>query len=663
MTTVRAIALLLVLTPAFTLAVMSGQLLFPILVSFAAIVGALGKVHVPLRAQGEFRLGLGITLLFLLRWLLLPSPRLESVIGFAGIGILDYARAYPIAQALITWQVAVLFVRSGNHLPKSFPVYAALAMIMAGTFPSLGTNAWHGQAYQIASLATAGLTGAFLAMTTPRIRSLGLPPRRFRRSTAAILVVVLAMGWWSGYELYRSGEKLEQKLAEWMLEREPPSAIGFPDDGRIGRISRRQSVDSDGVAMRIISARTPGYLRGKVYDTYFSGNWTDSDLTRSIKPLTGAAPAGLPSQRWFAFVPNAGLPGDDSMLIDRIGELEGAVFTQLESEFVTAHSEVLSVNQHDVPSPNQIVPGVEYRVAGNTRRNATLPAAAREQFLHIPADIDPRIPALAAEITSGCTTDESRKDAIIRYVHRTCTYDLHGTAHSPRDPVATFLFESRKGHCEYFASAVTLLLRCAGVPCRFATGFLADEQNAYGDYWVARNRDAHAWVEVFLEGRGWLTVEATPPDGVPRGGASHREHLIDYVKYAPQRLLAALQSMQMEQLAAWFSTFVSVSTLAGVLLMLGGALAGFVAWRLRGSRAHAPVLQPDPAVAALQVSLAKMDRLMAARGLARGASETLNRFAERVAKSGDMDSASWYLAYAEARYSERAELASQLARA
>ena len=84
----------------------------------------------------------------------------------------------------------------------------------------------------------------------------------------------------------------------------------------------------------------------------------------------------------------------------------------------------------------------------------------------------------------------------------------------PGDPINEFLLnEGRAAHCQYFASAAVILLRCMGIPARYVSGFYAHEPT--GDGLVVRQRDAHAWAECWIDGLGWMTVEATPASGLP----------------------------------------------------------------------------------------------------------------------------------------------------
>ena len=69
-----------------------------------------------------------------------------------------------------------------------------------------------------------------------------------------------------------------------------------------------------------------------------------------------------------------------------------------------------------------------------------------------------------------------------------------------------FLFETRRGFCEHYSSAFVVLMRAAGIPARVVTGYTGGYRNPIGDYWIVRRSDAHAWAEVWLEGRGWTRV-------------------------------------------------------------------------------------------------------------------------------------------------------------
>ena len=147
------------------------------------------------------------------------------------------------------------------------------------------------------------------------------------------------------------------------------------------------------------------------------------------------------------------------------------------------------------------------------------PREIREDYLQLPSKIDPRIKKLAMDVTARQTNDYDRAAEIRRYLigHYSYTLDLTGPTGRNPDPLGYFLFSSHAGHCEYFATAMTVMLRSIDVPARYVTGFLPGEYNDVGGDYIIRGSDAHAWVEVFFNGYGWIPFDPTPPSNEPRG--------------------------------------------------------------------------------------------------------------------------------------------------
>ena len=140
-----------------------------------------------------------------------------------------------------------------------------------------------------------------------------------------------------------------------------------------------------------------------------------------------------------------------------------------------------------------------------------LPLAERERNLEHAA-FDRRIVELAHSITSGVGTDLARARTIEEYLRTHYTYALVTPSREPADPLAYFLFTSKKGYCEYFASSMAAMLRAVGIPARLATGFQAGLYNPLTELWLVRASDAHSWVEAWIPGHGWSTFDPTPPD-------------------------------------------------------------------------------------------------------------------------------------------------------
>lgn len=139
----------------------------------------------------------------------------------------------------------------------------------------------------------------------------------------------------------------------------------------------------------------------------------------------------------------------------------------------------------------------------------TLDDLEREQYLQLPP-LDPRIPELAREFAGQGPVEECVR-SVERHLRRDYSYSLQFPSVRPRDPLADFLFNRKKGHCEYFASSMAVMLRTLGIPSRVVNGFAGGAYNPVSDLYMIRASDAHSWVEAFINGKGWMTFDPTPP--------------------------------------------------------------------------------------------------------------------------------------------------------
>jgi protein-glutamine gamma-glutamyltransferase len=166
--------------------------------------------------------------------------------------------------------------------------------------------------------------------------------------------------------------------------------------------------------------------------------------------------------------------------------------------------------EYEARSVRPTPPPAAVRTAGTD-----YPDSVRETYLQLPK-LDPRIPALAKEIGARGNNPYDKARAMEGYLRSHYGYTLDLTGTPPADPLAYFLFEKRAGHCEYFAAAMTVMLRSLGIPARYVNGFLTGEYNDVGGDFVVRASDAHSWVEVYFPSYGWLTFDPTPPSGEPQ---------------------------------------------------------------------------------------------------------------------------------------------------
>ena len=153
-------------------------------------------------------------------------------------------------------------------------------------------------------------------------------------------------------------------------------------------------------------------------------------------------------------------------------------------------------------------------------------------YLQLPEEITPETIALAHRLTDGLPNNYDKAVAIERWLETNLTYTLELREPGKIEPVHFFLFDRKKGHCEYFSSAFVVLARAAGIPARQVNGFLGGEWNEYQGYVAVRAGDAHSWAEVFFPGKGWVTFDATPsaPGGeLGRGGSGWRAKLARFI--------------------------------------------------------------------------------------------------------------------------------------
>jgi transglutaminase-like putative cysteine protease len=152
----------------------------------------------------------------------------------------------------------------------------------------------------------------------------------------------------------------------------------------------------------------------------------------------------------------------------------------------------------------------EYRVRSASRYTLapTLGASERARALMLPDGFDARTRALAEGWRADGADDRKIIDDALALFHAQFTYTLNPPLLG-RNSVDDFLFATKKGFCEHYASAFVVLMRAAGIPARVVTGFQGGWWNADGGYLLVRNSDAHAWAEAWLDGRGWVRVDPT----------------------------------------------------------------------------------------------------------------------------------------------------------
>lgn len=263
----------------------------------------------------------------------------------------------------------------------------------------------------------------------------------------------------------------------------------------------------------------------------------------------------------------------------------------------------------------------------------------RELALRLPPGYDPRTRTLANQWRAQGDDDVQIVQRALAMYHDSFSYSLAAPPLG-RDSVDEFLFDTKIGFCEHFSSSFTFLMRAAGIPARVVTGYVGGYYNRLGGFLLVRQSDAHAWSEVWLQGRGWVRVDPTAAvapervfrhggqyDAGPGGGQSTVGRLFDvgdWLRYGWNRFVLGFDSTrQMSMLRALGVSDPDTRTLAIVFAVVAGALLAIIAlfqWRDRG--------RPSDR---LSQAWDRFTRRLARAGLGKQAHEPALAWARRIA--------------------------------
>lgn len=313
-----------------------------------------------------------------------------------------------------------------------------------------------------------------------------------------------------------------------------------------------------------VASPLPLYWRSLTYDRYTGRGWSTAAFQLETIP-------------------------PDRQLESRLARQDAAAFLELGVNFRTvqpagllfASGELLSADQPIQAawrSPSDLfgaqIQSSSYRVSTRLPRPSTAqlraagrayPAWVEQTYLQLPRSVPLRVWALALDLTSTQPTPYDQALAIEGYLRRfPYTLDLDRPP-ADRDLVDYFLFDLQRGYCDYYASAMVVLARASGLPARLVQGYAAG-RSLDGRQYLVTEADAHAWVEVFFPGYGWVEFEPTPS--------------LPAIQRPSQDTLAVLPPVAPSPPAGVGLTRTVIS---GFAVLLGGALAFLVLWQLSDS--------------------------------------------------------------------------------
>jgi transglutaminase-like putative cysteine protease len=340
--------------------------------------------------------------------------------------------------------------------------------------------------------------------------------------------------------------------------------------------SRLGDVEQLGLSSRValrMWADAPRYLRARVYTRYGGRTWSGALPRKRMTPGSGLD--DVPGVTWA-------LPGATSYRARILQEVTvpDALPAPSDVRLARLGPEPPWIDAAGVLTPIGPPPAL-YAVACGASGDLGSP----EDCLEVPEGLDLRLRELAAGISG---TPEERVRSTLRELESRCSYALDVGAFRSADPVGEFVFDKRRGYCEYFASAATLLLRMQGVPARYVVGYSVRPSNHEGGHYVVREGDAHAWVEAWLPGRGWVEVDPTPGAQFEALRSSMRgTGFWERIKAWVSETFALLRQ------GAAGAAFLRIGALTGALLLLVVAIRR-LRRRVKRARPAAPDRPPLP---------------------------------------------------------------------
>jgi transglutaminase-like putative cysteine protease len=256
-------------------------------------------------------------------------------------------------------------------------------------------------------------------------------------------------------------------------------------------------LNDDSTALRVqFFGRTPAqsqmYWRGPVLWNFDGRTWTQPQWLRGIRP----APVRAGNVRWDYQIELEPTDGHQLVALDLPTRIPEDTQLSLDYGLYVARPLIALTRWRMQSSPPEAF-------------EPQLKSVLRSMALALPEGYNPRTLALGRQWRREAGGDDA---AVVQRAMRMIRSEFAYTLATPllgRNSVDEFLFDQKAGFCEHFSSAFVVLMRAAGIPARVVTGYVGGYRNPLGGYWQVRRSDAHAWAEVWLQGRGWVRVDPT----------------------------------------------------------------------------------------------------------------------------------------------------------
>lgn len=370
----------------------------------------------------------------------------------------------------------------------------------------------------------------------------------------------------------------------------PATGIRFPPSASLSSLQR--SNFSDVVVLRVYGDEAPPYMIGRTF-TDFDDNsfWLWKPTKSEVHPVTTVSSPMAPGQSLQVY---ANDPADTNPILEKPVVVEfpdgGSGFTFYTPRYFSAMATDLSRVHRYSDGLWQVLASDSfsgyyaiYPYADgwkSQRAPEPLSEAERQQCLSLPQTLTPEVAKQAQKVAGAYADPEEKAKRITAYFQTQFTYGYEYPFESDRTALEEFLVKRPPAHCEFFATATALMLRAQGVPTRYINGFVVQERSYDDSYFVVRLKHAHAWVEAYLPGKGWTTLDPTPP-GVLESPDHHNDSslraFLEWLSNKWRQLLSWFRLSPLEMLER-VKLFISTRT-AGDWVIFFGMLGAY--WGLR----------------------------------------------------------------------------------
>ena len=670
----RWLAFVLISLEAFAVGHLSDATVFPAMIVCVAMYGTISRLRFDMGRQRTYDIIALMAIIFVIKYMVTPSnPRYDGVIPSQPMG-------FTLAQYVLAMQCIQFFLkRRDDRLPFSFPGIGVIALVCA-TMVSRES----GERGTILSLCVAFSVLSVLYCDASRRFIKVLPARHRGRPIATVLVLVAVgcLGWFMATSMHKYERHVEHFVNRFLQRQAEPTSVGFSESSMLGSVSLKKDRNSQQTALRVVSSVEPGYFRARAYDIYENRKWLFNTEGRATYPQ-GSIPSAVKSDthNGQAFrISDSSNPGTQKLEVWPDVDLADTFAGPLRTSWLYADAKIVTVDTHNIMRSGEAFAGIPYTVLVRAARERTSRATSETINKPEPFGADSavmlerlstppvwtqqsqRLVELSKSLFEDCETFVEKLVVVRRYFKDNYSYSLEVTPPTEvsQEPLEWFLLEHPAAHCEYFASGTAVLLRMAGVPCRYVVGFVVSEQNQYSGEWVARNEDAHAWVEAYDETIGWVTVDTTPASGIPdETSVSSSTQLYEYLRDEFHRIRIGWQQRGFASIKTSLKSLILSPLGVGFYSLIALVFSGVMLrrWRQRRHVDRAAYSASSPVIEQLQTARQKLDVTLKRVWRIRLPGETVDQYARQLA-TGAIDQhdpltqvADWYAQYAALRFS------------